>query len=262
MKLFLIILVSLVLLISGCVTPQTEKSPNASEKTKVTNSPLKSPLATQQKIQENLQSTSPSAQTPATTQQPDPSRSVEDISTQAYDNYPSISGSLSPSNPGLGDVFKLTIDSKDVEGIKQISWESIKPLSGSSSGSFECNLQKTCSNIWNLTAGEQGKYEIDVVVKDSSDKEGKLALNLDVGPAVVRKSPSPTPTQSTQVSASPQSTATSGCTSNSDCGYKQKCSSGKCVDVQCTTDSQCTGCKRCSSNSCVSCGSGPYGCYC
>jgi len=52
------------------------------------------------------------------------------------------------------------------------------------------------------------------------------------------------------------------CSSNSDCGYKQKCKSGLCVTVDCTTDSHCSGCRRCSGNSCVSCGSGPYGCYC
>ena len=52
------------------------------------------------------------------------------------------------------------------------------------------------------------------------------------------------------------------CDSNSDCGYKQKCKGGECVTVECTSDSQCSGCKRCSDNTCVSCGSGPYGCYC
>jgi hypothetical protein len=52
------------------------------------------------------------------------------------------------------------------------------------------------------------------------------------------------------------------CSTNSDCGSKEKCKNDKCVSVDCTTDSHCSGCKRCSSNSCVSCGYGPYGCYC
>jgi len=52
------------------------------------------------------------------------------------------------------------------------------------------------------------------------------------------------------------------CSGNSDCGYKEVCKSGTCKDVQCTNSGQCSGCKRCSSNRCVSCGSGPYGCYC
>ena|SRR3989344_4839413 len=58
------------------------------------------------------------------------------------------------------------------------------------------------------------------------------------------------------------STDDDSCSSNSDCEYKQKCKSGQCVTVECTTDSQCSGCRRCSDNTCVSCGSGPYGCYC
>src|SRR3989344_4155469 len=70
------------------------------------------------------------------------------------------------------------------------------------------------------------------------------------------------PTTSSTTTSSSTTTTTAGCTSNSACGYKQICSNKKCVDVQCTNDSQCSGCKRCSGNSCVSCGSGPYGCYC
>ena len=69
-------------------------------------------------------------------------------------------------------------------------------------------------------------------------------------------------TTSSTTTTIPPTTTTSGCSSNSGCGYKQICTGGKCVDVDCTTDSQCSGCKRCSSNSCVSCGHGPYGCYC
>ncbi|MFH1275684.1 MAG: hypothetical protein ABIH82_01080 [Candidatus Woesearchaeota archaeon] len=55
--------------------------------------------------------------------------------------------------------------------------------------------------------------------------------------------------------------ADSSCSSNSDCGYKQICTSGKCQSVQCTNDGQCSGCKRCSSNRCVNCGYGAAG-YC
>ena len=52
------------------------------------------------------------------------------------------------------------------------------------------------------------------------------------------------------------------CDSDSDCGYKEECRSGQCVEVECTSSSQCGTCERCSDNVCRSCGSGPYGCYC
>lgn len=56
--------------------------------------------------------------------------------------------------------------------------------------------------------------------------------------------------------------------STDECSYDSQCSSGKicrygsCESVECTSDSHCGGCTRCSGNSCVSCGEGPYGCYC
>ena len=52
------------------------------------------------------------------------------------------------------------------------------------------------------------------------------------------------------------------CTSNSSCGSRKTCQSGRCVSVECTSDSHCGSCSRCSSNVCRDCGSGPYGCYC
>ncbi len=68
------------------------------------------------------------------------------------------------------------------------------------------------------------------------------------------------------LSASSSSSGTPGqdkeCTSNSSCGSRKKCKSGRCVSVECTSDSHCGGCARCSDNVCRSCGSGPYGCYC
>lgn len=73
----------------------------------------------------------------------------------------------------------------------------------------------------------------------------------------------PWETRSTCYEDCPNGTSTgSSCSSNSDCGNKQKCKSGNCVTVDCTTDSQCAGCKRCSDNRCVRCGYGPYGCTC
>ncbi len=52
------------------------------------------------------------------------------------------------------------------------------------------------------------------------------------------------------------------CSSNSACGYKKICQSGKCVQVDCTNDGQCGSGKECESNRCVRCPSGPYGPAC
>ena len=40
------------------------------------------------------------------------------------------------------------------------------------------------------------------------------------------------------------------CTYNSECGYRQRCKLGECVDVECTNDAQCGGCYRCSDYVC------------
>jgi len=52
------------------------------------------------------------------------------------------------------------------------------------------------------------------------------------------------------------------CTSNSGCGSRRVCRSGRCQRVDCTSDAHCSGCNRCISNRCQSCGRGPFGCYC
>ncbi len=253
MKLILLSLLLVVILISGCANLKTEKS-------QANTSLSKSPVITQQS------SPSPALKSPEVKQEspaktgPSVSPAQEPI-TEAYDNYPTVSGSLTPSNPSLGDVFKLTIKSDDFEGIKKISWTSSKPLSGSSSDSFDCKLQKTCSYTWDFISSEEGANQFTVITIDSSGKEGKFTLDLNVGPARL-STPSASPSPTVTAQSSPTTQASSGCNSNSDCGYKKICTGGVCQAVDCTSDSHCTGCKRCSSNRCVSCGSGPYGCYC
>ncbi|GEM_PF-275196 len=183
-----------------------------------------------------------------------------------FDIPPLISSSgVTPSNPSAGENFTVDIKAQDDMGIKQFSWESSKKLNLGQSGSFDCSLQKTCSTEWKFSALEEGEQKVTVYVTDSSGQQSKSDFNINVGPPRPIKSTTPTasPINTTSPNARPTTTATaSGCSSNSDCGYKQRCSAGNCIDVQCTTDSQCSGCKRCSSYSCVSCGSGPYGCYC
>ncbi len=184
-----------------------------------------------------------------------------------FDSSPYISSSrLSPSNPGVNETFTLELTAQDDQGVRELTWTSTKPLLQGQTGYFDCNLQKTCTTKLELSALEQGEQKITVYAADSSgQKSPESPFNLNVGPLNTAKTTTPTtsPTTTTSPSASPTtSVSTSECSSNSDCGYKQRCSAGNCIDVECTTDSQCSGCKRCSYNSCVSCGKGPYGCYC
>lgn len=184
--------------------------------------------------------------------------------TGGIDNYPSISGKVDPSNPSLGQSFTLTLSSTDDKGVQTLSWHSSKPFSNyGQSSSFDCNMQASCSHTWELVTNEEGLHQLTATALDSSGKDGTITIEADVQPA--RPVTSTTPTSTTTVPPSTTSTTTveeGTCSSNSDCGYKQRCQSGKCASVQCTTNSHCTGCKRCSDYTCVSCGSGPYGCYC
>src|SRR3989344_2306133 len=140
MKLVLIILIGLILLISGCATLKTGKSNE-------TISPEKSPVITQQSSPSpTLKSTAKTGPSPYAAQEP---------AEEYYSSPPLISStSLNPSNPALGDVFELKITADDDKAIKEFRWTSTKPLSGSSSGTFDCNLQKTCSNTWKFTSTE------------------------------------------------------------------------------------------------------------
>ncbi len=200
-----------------------------------------------------LQTTRPDISTTTTL----PITTIGPTTTEAIDNYPTISTSLNPSNPSAGQLFNLTISASDDRGLTRLSWQSSKPFSNLGQSSYSCNVQTTCSNTWQLNASEQGTYQITAVAVDSRGKNAEANLQVTVGPPRIVS----TTTSSTTTTTVP-TTTTSGCSSNSDCGRKQICQNKKCVDVECTTDSQCSGCKRCSNYDCVSCGSGPYGCYC
>ncbi|MBI4163842.1 MAG: YbhB/YbcL family Raf kinase inhibitor-like protein [Candidatus Aenigmarchaeota archaeon] len=183
-----------------------------------------------------------------------------------FDSTPFISSSkLSPSNPGVNETFILELTAEDDQSVRQFTWTSSKPLLQGQTGYFDCGLQKTCTAKLELAALEQGDQKITVYAVDSFGKQSSESnFNLNVGPPRVAGSLTPTasPTNTTSPTTSVTTAPEDGCNSNSDCGYKQRCSAGSCIDVDCTTDSQCSGCKRCSSYSCVSCGKGPYGCYC
>lgn len=245
MKMIFVLAIVAIVLISGCASG-VKTSPKPSLSSSVS-SPTASPIQTTTAISEPFQSP------------------MQIFEPTEFDNSPLISSSsLNPSNPSALDPFTLEVTAQDDKGIRQFSWESSKALSQGQSGSFDCNLQKTCSAKWQFAAKEEGVQKITVYAIDSSGQQTKADFALNIGPARPVKSAapatSPSPTPST--TPSPSVSVAGSCSSDSGCGYKQVCSAGKCVDVQCTTDSQCTGCKRCSSNSCVSCGYGPYGCYC
>ncbi|MBI4015740.1 MAG: hypothetical protein HY362_03415 [Candidatus Aenigmarchaeota archaeon] len=178
--------------------------------------------------------------------------------------FPTIKGSMSPSNPARGQPFNLTIDANDDRAIKSISWTSSKPIQNyGQSGSFDCNNKKPCSNTWIFTSNESGIVQFSAVAADSSGKESsKLSFEANIQTFEYKPPTTTTISATTTTKATTTTVSSEECSSKSDCGYKQICSNKKCVDVECTTDSQCSGCKRCSSNSCVSCGRGPYGCYC
>jgi len=191
--------------------------------------------------------------------QTDPVKKITDA-----DGYPTISTSISPTNPSMGETVSLTISAEDDEGLEKLSWESSKYFSNYDKRAlFNCNLKKTCSYTWELITVEEGLTKITALVKDSSGKELKVNLEVDVQPAVKRKVTTIVENTTAKVTVENETTVfDNSCSTNSDCDRKEKCKSGVCKKVECTTSSQCSGCKRCSSNSCVSCGSGPYGCYC
>lgn len=259
MKIYFLVLVLAVLVVSGCAGLKIEKS-------KVNASPEKSPAITET-------SELPALKSPEVTQEPspvkvEPSRSptpAQEPLIESYDNPPLISSSsLNPSNPSLGDPSILSITATDDKGLEKISWTSDLPFSAGTTDSYKCNSQTSCSFSWDLLAKEQGLHKVVVSVIDTSGKEAKQTFDLNVGPARPKYSPTPSPTTTGTATSSPTTTGSSSvsCSSNSACGYKKACIGGVCQDVDCTSDSHCSGCRRCSSNRCVSCGSGPYGCYC
>jgi len=266
----------------------------------------------------------------------------EPTAQQAVDEYPSISTTVSPSNPSLGETFELTISAEDDYGVKEFSWVSDKVFSNEdNAATFDCRLQQSCSHTWELIAIEEGLHQFKVSVEDSSGKTmDNILAEADVGP--YPETTSVYDTESTE-NAPPSSLFTCGnavceggesyqscssdcvpgsiigtnpgngacepgedadnapndctvinpqcgntvcdsgedrfncyydcpndeedgesgssCSTNSDCGYKQRCRSGTCETVECTSDSNCAGCRRCSDNQCVSCGYGAEG-YC
>jgi len=185
--------------------------------------------------------------------------SYEEVPT-VDDAVLSFSTSVSDTNPSLYEEFTLTISAENEKGIRGFIWESSKSFSNYDQTHIsDCDLKKSCTKSWDLIPYEEGLYEITIVALDAQEKESyPMYVEVNVGPSRV--------VEEEVVVVEPvepeKSVKDNSCNSNSDCGYKQKCKSGICKTVQCTTSSHCSGCRRCSDNRCVSCGKGPYGCYC
>src|SRR3989338_1740298 len=97
------------------------------------------------------------------------------------DKYPSITTNLRPSNPSLGETFKLTISAEDDNGIEYLAWKSSRKLSNFDQFVyFKCNMQKICSNTWELSADNEGKYNFTVFVVDSYGHEINNVLEFNV----------------------------------------------------------------------------------
>ena len=179
----------------------------------------------------------------------------EIMAAPSIDEIPTVTAEADPANLSLPNSFDLTITAEDDIGVSELSFVSTKIFwNHEKTGGYNCTLDVTCTNTWNLVSWEEGLHEITVVAIDSSGQESEEVLvEVDVHPY-----------EDIEVEETiEEEEEEPECNSNSDCGYKEVCSStGSCKSVDCTTDSHCSGCKRCSSNSCVSCGSGPYGCYC
>ncbi len=195
----------------------------------------------------------------------------ENVVEEVYDAPPSIRERSVVSNPTIGQSFPLLLTAEDDKGIVELRWQSSKPFQGGQSGSFSCNMEKICSNTWNLVAMEEGEQQIIVSVVDISGKQNQASMEITVREARnMSATQASTADTASMVNETNQSSEPvpepvmndASCDSNSDCGYKEICTGSVCEDVECTSDSHCSGCRRCSSNSCVSCGSGPYGCYC
>ena len=100
------------------------------------------------------------------------------------DNFPSITTSVSPSNPDRKEIFTVTVSGEDDVGIQSISWDSPDSfLVLPDIGAFDCGLQKTCSVSWEFSSGTDGMKTITVYVTDSVGQEsGKVPLEINVLP--------------------------------------------------------------------------------
>ncbi|HLC79546.1 MAG TPA: hypothetical protein VJG83_03890 [archaeon] len=101
------------------------------------------------------------------------------------DQFPSLTVTVSPSNPSQSTTFNLTVSAQDDVGIDQIFWSADKFIPDYNHlNSFDCNMQTTCTHSWaELIAIEEGTIRITVYATDSSGQQsGRPVMEVNVGP--------------------------------------------------------------------------------
>lgn len=110
------------------------------------------------------------------------------------DAVPSISTTLTPSNPDRMQAFVLKVSSEDDVGVKTLSWESTDSFSSQpESISFDCGLEKSCFVSWTFASSSDGVKTITAYAVDSSGRESaRIPVKITVQPFDY-KLPSPAP---------------------------------------------------------------------
>ncbi len=95
--------------------------------------------------------------------------------------------STSPNNPDIDETVTITVEAEDDRTLKEISWASSKPFANGQEGSFDCNLQKTCSASFELTTLDSGLHEVVITAVDSSGQTSQSTSQITVSTYVAKK---------------------------------------------------------------------------
>lgn len=151
MKLFVLFTLLTAVLISGCIDSQSVPA--------VSSSPTQFSTET---------TTTTTTTTTGTTTSGETDTPTVTRTSSTGDAYPSLTTTVGPSNPSLGETFTLTVSAEDDEGLVVLGWETSNYFSNQGpSDSFSCNSQKTCSNSWEFLTIEEGLPEIKITVVDT-----------------------------------------------------------------------------------------------
>lgn len=205
--------------------------------------------------------------TPQTTVQP--SAAQPTVASASLVASTTVLASINPYHPDNDVKFELSVLAEDDAGIASVYWESEDDLSVKPDSSvYNCGGVQSCPVAWTFAFPTEGYKTITVYsVNGAGLSSKKTAVQVPVGSSAPPLS-IPTPLSKPSVEAtstatpSPSTGADNSCSFNSECGRKQICRDGTCVEVDCTNDAHCGYGKRCSYNSCVRCRSGPYGPAC
>ena len=106
---------------------------------------------------------------------------------------PSITTSVSPSNPDRGEPFNITVTARDDTSVQSIHWESTNTFANQpDSTSFQCNSQQNCTVTWTFNATLDGLKTITIYARDSAGlQSSKTPTEITVQPFDARASSSP-----------------------------------------------------------------------